>query len=93
MVLTKHAAKQAQRRGVNSDWIDCVLQYGDEFKGGGGCSLFRISAKEQRFLRSEIPAEWRRVRDHSQVALVLTGNVVVTVMHRIRPFKKSARLN
>ena len=92
MEFTTHAAKQAQRRGINSDWINCVLQYGEEFKGGRGCSFYRIPAKEQRFLRSENPPMWKHGRDQHKVALVLAGDKIVTVMHREKSLKKSNRL-
>jgi len=92
MQLTSHAVKQAQRRGINADLIDCIFQYGEEYKAGGGCSLYRISAKEQRFLKSENPQDWKSRRDHHQVALVLNRDVIITVMHRVKPLKKSNRL-
>ncbi len=92
MQLTTHAAKQARRRGINIGLIDHILQYGEEYKGGGGCSLYRISAKEQRFLKSENPQGWKNERDHRQVALVIKGDVLITAMHRVKPLKRTNRL-
>lgn len=92
MEFTVHAAKQAQRRGVNSEWIECVLQYGEVFKGGGGCSLYRIPARERRFLKSENPQAWKNGRDHHKVALIVAGDAIVTVMHRMKSPRNSNRI-
>lgn len=92
MQLTSHAGKQARRRGINADLIDCIFQYGEEYKAGGGCSLYRISAKEQRFLKSDNPQGWKNGRDHHQVALVLNKGVLITAMHRVKPLKRTNRL-
>ena len=88
MEFTFHAAKQAQRRGVDADWVACVLEYGEEYKGGGGCLLFRISTKERLFLKSENPSAWKQGRDKHRVAVVLAGDAVVTVMHRRKRLRK-----
>jgi hypothetical protein len=92
MHLTFHAARQSQRRGVNADLIDCIIQYGEEYKGGGGCSLYRIPEKERRFLKNDDPQGWKSGRDHHRVALVLKGESLITVMHRVKPLRRSRRL-
>lgn len=92
MELTIHAAKQARRRGVNAGLMDFIIQNGEEYKAGGGCSLHRITAKEQRFLKNDDPAGWKSGRDKLRVVLVTNGEVVVTAMHRERPLYKSNRL-
>lgn len=92
MQLTFHAEKQARRRGINANQIDCILQYGDEYKAGDGCLLYRMPAKERRFLKSENPQGWKEGRDSPQVTLVLKGEVLITVMHRVKPLKRTNRL-
>ena len=87
MKLTAHAVKQAQRRGINSQLAFFVEQYGDEFKGGGGCSLYRMSSLEQRYLKNEDTNLWRQVRDRKKLAVVIAGDSVVTVMHRTKSLR------
>jgi hypothetical protein len=87
MQLTIHAVKQAQHRGIKSQLAFLVEQYGDEFKGGGGCSLFRISSMEQRYLKNENPDIWRKFRDRQRLAVVVAGDNVITVMHRTKSLR------
>jgi hypothetical protein len=87
MQLTIHAVKQAQHRGIKSQLAFLVEQYGDEFKGGGGCSLFRISSMEQRYLKNENPDIWRKLRDRQRLAVVVAGDNVITVMHRTKSLR------
>lgn len=87
MELTNHAAKQAQRRGIKSQLAFLVEQYGDEFKGGGGCSLYRMSSIERRYLKYEDTSLWRQVRDRKKLAVVIAGDSVVTVMHRTKSLR------
>lgn len=91
MKFSIHAAQQSQRRGVNLAAVNFVLECGDEYSVGRGCSLFHISAKERRFLKSEYPELWKSGRDHQRVALVVSENAVVTVMHRYKKLRKSKR--
>lgn len=85
MGYSAHAEVQAQRRGIRFQLALLVEQYGDEFKGGGGCSIYRISSIEQRYLKNENPSLWRKVRDRKKLAVVVAGNNVITVMHRTKP--------
>lgn len=87
MELTIHAVKQTQRRGIKSQLAFLVEQYGDEFKGGGGCSLYRMSNIEQRYLKHEDPFLWEKVRDRKKLAVVVAGDNVITVMHRTKSLR------
>ena len=95
MKLTKHAKKQAQRRGIETDAIDLILSYGEDAQAGHGCSLMRIPRRELPFMKSECPPMlWRRYRDRLRgIATVIThdGQQVVTVMHRKKPIWKKLR--
>lgn len=87
MELTIHAVKQAQRRGIKSQLAFLIEQYGDEFKGGGGCTLYRMSSIEQRYLKHEDPFLWKKVRDRKKLAVVVAGDNVITVMHRTKSLR------
>lgn len=95
MKLTKHAMRQAQRRGIASEAIELVMAYGDEVQAGHGCRLFRISSREIRFVESEFPPMlWRRYRDRLRSMATVVSHAdqkVVTVMHRNKPIWKQLR--
>lgn len=95
MKLTKHAKKQARRRGIDADAIDLILSYGEDAKAGHGCSLMRISRRELPFVESECPPMlWRRYRDRLRAMATVVnheGQQVVTVMHRRKPIWKQFR--
>lgn len=92
MKLTKHARKQAQRRGIATDAIDLILSYGEDTNAGHGCRLLRIPRRELPFVGSECPPMlWRRYRDRlRRMATVVSGEdqKIVTVMHRKKPIWK-----
>ena len=94
MKLTKHAQKQAQRRGIDTKLIDFIVSHGAETHAGDGCRYYRISRHEMSAVRRECPAElWKRYRDrlHQITPLVSQEQEVVTTMHRYRPLWKRQR--
>lgn len=95
MKLTKHAMKQAQRRGITSEVIELVMEYGNDVQAGHGCRLFRIPRREIRFVESECPPMlWRRYRDRLRSMATVVSHAdqkVVTVMHRSKPIWKQLR--
>jgi hypothetical protein len=92
MKISKHARKQAQRRGIGSTEVNLVMAYGDSVSAGRGCQLCRISRQELNYLAGECPPMlWRRYRDRLQrLAAVVASDSgeVVTVMHRNKPIWK-----
>lgn len=95
MKLTKHARRQAQRRGISEELVELVIAYGDEIKGARSARLYRLPLKEMRFLAEECPPMlWRRYRDRLRTvtAVVDTSDAhVLTTMHRYKPLWKSLR--
>ena len=91
MKFTKHAKKQAQRRGIDSELIELIVGFGADFKAGDGTRFYRLPVSEMRFLRHECPPLlWKRYRDRMQrvTPLVSEGQEVITAMHRYKPFWK-----
>ena len=92
MKTTKHASRQAQKRGIEDKLSELVLEYGDDFKAGRNCRIFRISRTEAKFLKTECPPMlWRRYRDKLlKVASVVdrADDTLITTMHRYRPLWK-----
>jgi len=94
MKWSKHAMRQAQRRAIGPEVIDLVVTYGEEFKAGDGCRLYRLPLSEMRFLKHECSdLLWRRYRDRMQkiTPLLSAEQEVVTAMHRFTPLWKRRR--
>ena len=92
MKITKHASRQAQRRGIKQELLELVVAYGDEFKGRQHARIYRVSRKEAQFIKAECPPMlWRRYRDrlHSVASVVApSDDTLITTMHRHRPMWK-----
>lgn len=91
MKFTKHAKKQAQRRGINRELVELIVSYGADVKAGAGTRLYRLPLSEMRFLRHECsPMLWKRYRDRMQTItpLISEDQEVITAMHRYKPFWK-----
>src|SRR5262245_34575231 len=91
MKLTRHAQKQAQRRAIDTEVIELVISYGEEFKAGDGCRFYRLPLSEMRFLKHDCSEPlWRRYRDRLRkvTPLLSPGQEVVTAMHRFMPLWK-----
>ena len=86
MKLTKHAMKQAQRRGIEPEAIDLVLSYGEDIQAARGCRIYRLPYRELQYLAEECPLMlWQRYRDRlRRLAVVVdpAAQSVVTAMHR-----------
>jgi len=95
MKLTRHAKRQAQRRGIETGAIDLMLSHGEDIQAKGGCRIYRLPYKELRYLEEECPPMlWRRFRDrlHRMATVVHPETqTVVTVMHRYNPVWKRFR--
>ena len=95
MKLTKHARRQAQRRGIEIGAIDLVISLGEEIRAGGGRHIYRLPYRELEYLAEECPPMlWRRYRDRIRCLAAVTssdGQTVVTAMHRYKPLWKRLR--
>jgi hypothetical protein len=76
--FSNHAAIRKQQRGISTQAIDCILQYGDCFNAGCGCISHLItgkSIKEFSHLTSDL-------RLHRNIAIVEANDgSILTVMH------------
>jgi len=87
MRLTRHAAEQQQRRGIDHARLDLVIAFGDEHKATGHATMYRVGRRELRFLRADCPEPlWRRYRDwlNKTVPVVSDRGDVLTSMNRFR---------
>ena len=92
MKFTKHAKKQAQRRGIDNNEINLLLSYGEDIRARHGRRLIRVPHREMQYLAKECsPMLWRQYRDRlGKLAIVVdsSGQTIVTAMHRSKPIWK-----
>ena len=66
MKLTRHAKKQAQRRGIRSEALDLIVEHGEDYGAGDGCQLYRISRGEMKFIGRLVTPHPQDDRRHAQ---------------------------
>lgn len=94
MKFTKHATKQAQRRGIREDLVDFVVGHGKEIKARSGARMYRVRRADLEFLRHECPPIlWKRYRDQLRrvTPIVAPDQSIITAMHRYRPMWKDLK--
>ena len=88
-LLTKHARKQAQRRGISIEAVSLIIEEADiRDWAGNGCRSLQISSKRliQLIAQGDLePCLADRVKNVSLVRA--SDGAIVTVMHKIRRFK------
>lgn len=90
MVLTEHAAKRCQQRGIPESIARLILQIGDTFDAKGGCSIVMARTTQSKAeLRSEIQQLGLRQRKGWESAYLVVDrkNVVITAGHRCKKIK------
>lgn len=43
--LTEHASKRCQQRGITSEVVQCVRDYGDEYPSPGGAARYQFTKR------------------------------------------------
>jgi hypothetical protein len=88
-LLTKHARKQAQRRGISIEAVSLIIEEADiRDWAGNGCRFLQISSKRliQLIAQGDLePCLADRVKGVSLVRA--SDGAIVTVMHKNRRFK------
>ena len=88
-LLTKHARKQAQRRGISIEAVSLIIEEADiRDWAGNGCRSLQISSKRliQLIAQGDLePCLADRVKGVSLVRA--SDGAIVTVMHKNRRFK------
>lgn len=94
MPYTKHARRQAQRRGIDDEVVELTLAHGEASRAGSDCHLYHIPRRVLKSLQADVPPMlWRRYRDRlARAAVIEAGDgSIVTVMHRLRSRKAGQR--
>lgn len=81
-LLSDHACRRAQQRGVRTDVLRLLLEHADlHLHAGNGCMTLRISERQVRALIAEGRDRTTVARARS-LAAVVHGGTVVTVFHQ-----------
>ena len=88
MNMTKHAQTRSQQRAIPPLIIEWLCKYGCRLKGMNGTTVCFFDRESRRCLASEVGhIVVRRLSDMMDTYLVLSGNSIVTIGHRYKPFK------
>ena len=88
MNMTKHAQTRSQQRAIPPLIIEWLCKYGCRLKGMNGTTVCFFDRESRRCLASEVGhVVVRRLSDMMDTYLVLSGNSIVTLGHRYKPFK------
>ena len=79
LVLSEHARKRCQQRGVTDEIIRVVYGYGTVVEHGGSKKFFMDKRARGRAERGLGHAAYKRLVDRLNVYLVINGDLVVTV--------------
>jgi hypothetical protein len=96
MVLTKHASRRCQQRGIPEAIASLILKVGDAFDGGHGCAIVMARSKlAKEELLSEIKSLGLKHKKGWETAYVVVDpeNVIVTAGHRTKKIKTKMRFN
>ena len=87
MNMTRHAQTRSQQRAIPPLIIDWLCQYGRRFQGMNGTTVFFFDKDSRRCLASEVGhVVVRRLSDMMDTYLVMSGDCIVSVGHRYKPF-------
>ena len=84
VMLSDHAMRRAQQRGIRPAVVDFVLGNADrDLEAGNGCRAYRISKKRLAELCSKAAAKVSEVERATNVVVILheDSGEVITVMH------------
>ena len=90
MVLTAHAAKRCQQRGIPEPVANLILQLGDTFNAKRGCSIVMARSKLAKVeLRNEITRLGLKQKKSWENAYIVVDpeNMVITAGHRTNKIK------
>ena len=89
MSMTKHAQTRLRQRAIQPLIIEWLCKYGRRLKGMNGTTVCFFDKESRRCLASEVGhVVVRRLSDMMDTYLVLSGNSIVNVGHRYKPFKR-----
>ncbi len=88
-LLTKHARKQAQRRGISIEAVSLIIEEADiRDWSGNGCRSLQVSSKRLIQLVAQGDLEPSLADKVKGVSLIRASDgAIVTVMHKNRRFK------
>ena len=86
--MTKHAQMRQQQRAIPPLIIEWLCKYGCRYQGINGTTVCFFDRESRRCLASEVGhVVVRRLSDMMDAYLVMSGDSIVTLGHRYKPFK------
>jgi hypothetical protein len=83
--FTEHARTRMQQRGISSNAIDALLDYGRASHAGSGCEVVFFDKKARTRLAKANPDVAREAaRLRRTYAIIGSDGIVITVGHRYR---------
>lgn len=80
MLLTCHAQKRLQQRGISVASVEAILLYGKEYYLGKSTSYMNTKESEKMMFSDGIPSSF--VDGCRGVYVVCDGQIVITVCHK-----------
>ena len=88
MNMTKHAHARSQQRAIPPLIIEWLCKYGCRLNGMNGTTVCFFDRESRRCLASEMGhVVVRRLSDIMDTYLVMSGDSIVNLGHRYKPFK------
>ena len=78
-VLSEHARKRSQQRGIGTEVIDAVAAYGTVVGHRGAKKYFMDKKARARARRGLGPAQYRRIADRLDTYIVVADATIITV--------------
>ena len=89
MNMTKHSQTRLQQRAIPPVIIEWLYKYGCRLEGRNGTTVCYFDRESRHCLASEVGhIVVRRLSDMMDTYLVMSGDSIVTIGHRYKPFKR-----
>ena len=82
MVISKHAIKRCQQRGIPYSIIDMIVQMGTPLRKPGGATEYCINKKDKSQIQIHLKYLISRLDKIGNKAVLVIDNQVITVYHK-----------
>ena len=83
-ILTTHANKRCQQRGIKTEVLDCVRRYGDEYYSTNGCIKYQLNKRSLKDAFAEHNYSKQVIDKASKVYVIASGENEITWAHRTK---------
>lgn len=84
-ILSQHAQKRSQQRGVPPLLVDLLIRFGKESSAGKGASRYELDKQAKKRIQSYAGPSLGGLQDRLNIFVVVSGGgEVITVGHRYK---------